>query len=117
MSDKWEELNRKEQLLMEQEADLVREEAKVERLEEDYIDHLFKTNHLFRETQQLFHGTEAQLYDEISQKIHEDSRKMEESLGAMQKKVRDRRKIVQRQLDEVYEEKQKLSRDGEEKMP
>ncbi len=114
MTDRQLELIKHEQQLNEKEADLVREESKLTRLEEDYFGHFSKANHLFNDIRYLFSGTDdSPFFEELYHDVYQDSRKMVETLSSTRKMVKHQHQTVQKQLDTLYEEKQKISLEEE----
>lgn len=115
MIDKWVRIRKEEQTLAEREADILRDKAQFERLEDEYIDYFTKAGHLFDDLRFKFCQTnEAHIYEEISYDIHRDSNGVFETLISLRESLDDKHQIVQTKIDEVSEEKQKILRQEEE---
>ena len=108
--DKWDELHKKECLLLEQEDVLIQEKNQVQRVTEAYEEHFNEGHHFMSNLQENFYENEDRLKfeairDEFTHESHKVLAELEEGVDELST---ERRKL-QMDLEEVVYDKRRVS--------
>ncbi|MGX7417424.1 DUF3958 family protein [Carnobacterium gallinarum] len=108
--DKWDELHKKERLLMEREDQLVHEKNQVQRINEAYEEYFNEGHHFMSDLQDSFYENDDSLqFEAIRDEYTYESNKVLADLEESTEELNKHKRKIQMELDEVVYDKRRVS--------
>ena len=113
--DKWDELHKKECLLLEQEDVLIQEKNQVQRVTEAYEEHLNEGHHFMSNLHENFYENDDRLkFEAIRDEFTHESNKVLADLEDGADELSTERRKLQMDLEKVVYDKRRVSLEGKE---